>query len=144
MTSLDNSDLSQGASSPSAPAPEELKMWVVIRTDIAMPLGKLAAQVGHAFYAMSDEMWFGDVPKAKWHDYKAYRTGSNAKIAVRADTEAMLLRIHKEAQEAGIPSHLVLDAGRTVFAEPTYTVCAFGPARRSELPPFLRRLRLYE
>lgn len=120
--------------------PEEYKMWLAIRTDIDIPPGKLAIQSGHAFQLLAVEV-FKTNPElyGKYVDNQVV-----VKIAVSVTSEKALLRVREEAITAGIPSMLIRDAGRTVFPEPTYTVCAFGPWLRSELPPFLKRLQLYK
>lgn len=120
--------------------PDEIKMWVAVRQDIdwSSHLGKLANQAGHGFLIA-----FLEAAKLRPDIVQDYVSSSgHAKISVRAKNEDELLRIEREAKEAGIPVALITDAARTVFPEPTRTVCAFGPARRSELPPYLRRLRL--
>ncbi len=114
-----------------------LRMWVAVRTDLAMPRGKLAVQAGHGFATA--------ILKAHARDpalVDAYQADSMAKVAVGVRSVAELEWVAREAGVAGIDHCLVVDEGRTVFAEPTATVCAFGPCTREALPPFLRRLRL--
>lgn len=117
----------------------ELKMWLVVRTDIAMSAGKLAVQSGHAFqwHAVAATQMLPELMTA----YMA--NPGTPKITVRAKSEADLDRIVAEAQAAGVAAIKVVDQGRTEFPEPTATVVAFGPAYRDELPPFLKRLQLY-
>lgn len=119
-------------------AAEEYKIWLAIRADLDMPPGKLAAQAGHAF------MGIGLVAPAQFSYWNAYLESAMPKITVSVPDERGLLKVHEFAEGRGIPHYLVRDAGRTCFSEPTYTVCAFGPCLRSELPPYLKRLRLYE
>lgn len=118
-------------------APEELKMWLAVRIDLPMPIGKLAAQVGHGFVRLVLEAAVADVELVK-----RYQSEGEAKITVQVPNEWGLRRVADECRRAGIPHALVTDAGRTVFDRPTVTVCAFGPRLRSELPAYLRRLRL--
>lgn len=116
---------------------DELKMWLAVREDIEIPPEKLAAQAGHGFCEAL--MRARDVDP---ETVALYRATSHAKIVVRAKNEAFLRRVEREAAAAGIPNAYIVDEGRTVFPEPTATVCAFGPCRRSDLPNFLRRLRM--
>lgn len=116
-------------------AKSELRVWLAIRTDLDMPVGKIAVQAGHGFTAV-----LFDCDAALLADY---RRGSQVKVAVKVGSLAELSRVGEEAARAGIPHMIIKDEGRTVFGEPTETVCAFGPAFPEDLPPFLKRLRLF-
>lgn len=117
--------------------PGELKMWLAVRTDLEMPPGKLAAQAGHGF-TMALLKAMQSAPETA----QAYLSAAHTKVVCRIGAEGGLRRIEQEATEAGIPCALITDAGRTVFGHPTATVCAFGPARREDLPKFLKDLQL--
>jgi peptidyl-tRNA hydrolase, PTH2 family len=117
----------------------ELKMWLAVRCDLNMPPGKLAAQAGHAFSSALLSAFQSDPDCVR-----RYQAHAMPKVVVGVRNEANLQRVAEEARRAGIPSYLVLDAGRTVFAEPTHTVCAIGPCYRSDLPTFVKRLRLLD
>lgn len=117
--------------------PEKYKMWLAVRTDLEMSRYKLATQAGHAYQGLT----FAALAQAQEKLIEYLKTGT-PKITVAVKSEAELLRVHEEAEKAGIPVVLVTDEGRTEFGEPTSTVCAFGPWERDELPPFLKRLQL--
>lgn len=120
----------------SAMAPE-LKMWIVVRSDLDMSTGKACAQAGHAVGRL--HLIANDRDPEK---FSAYISDAAAKITVRADSEHMLLRVEREAVAANLPACLVRDAGRSELPPGTATACAFGPAYHEELPSFLRRLRV--
>jgi peptidyl-tRNA hydrolase len=122
----------------------ELRMYVVVRSDIELPFGKLAPQAGHAFTNALE-----DARRRTPERHAAYMgtgnpqrlTTGQAKIALRgklADIEALL----PEIAAAGIPHCLVQDEGRTVFPEPTITCLAFGPILADERPKRAKRLQL--
>jgi PTH2 family peptidyl-tRNA hydrolase len=113
----------------------ELRMWVAVRVDINMPIGKLCAQVGHGFLLAITRA----IPEIA-HSY--IDSGSMTKITVKVNSEDELKAVEAAAKEAGIPCAFIVDAGRTVFNEPTPTVCAFGPCFRDDLPPLLKSLSL--
>ena len=115
----------------------ERKIWIAVRTDIAMSPGKLAVQSAHGAMGLFDA-------KRRGSDlaFEEYLSGAAPKIAVRVGSESELRRVGAEARAAAIDSYLVVDAGRTELAASTATVCVFGPAYRDELPPFLKRLQL--
>lgn len=119
-------------------ANDELKAWLVVRDDLPeMGRGKLAVQSGHAFVLLSELAREQD-PEG----WRRYLADSMPKIAVKVPNAAGLERAQREAEQAGIPVVSIVDEGRTCFAEPTLTVAAFGPCRRSRLPKFLARLQL--
>ena len=115
----------------------ELKMWIAVRADLDMPVGKLCAQVGHGVASTLMAALQADP-----QNVADYFSNSQTKIAVRVNSEVELIRVHDEARQIGIPTALIMDAGRTIFAEPTRTVCAFGPCEPEKLTGFLKRLRL--
>lgn len=117
---------------------DELKIWLAVRSDLPWVLGKLAAQAAHAFVGVSL------LAVKQSENWMPYKNSAMPKIAVSVPDESSLLKVRDVAQEHGLLHYLVMDAGRTVFSEPTYTVCAFGPYLKSGLPSYLKRLRLYE
>ncbi len=117
----------------------ELRMWLAVRRDLDMPPGKLAVQSGHAF---ATALLSAHVREPRL--VEEYQAAQMSKAVVGVKTLAQLRRVESECIAAGLDHCLVTDAGRTVFGGPTETVCAFGPCRMSDLPPFLGRLRLLE
>lgn len=112
----------------------ELRIWIVVRDDLEMPAGKMMAQVGHAVASLI----FGGNPET----VAAYMRCAQPKITVRAKNLHALERARDEAEASNIGTAFITDAGRTVFPEPTPTVCGIGPCFASDLPQFVRRLRL--
>jgi len=113
----------------------ELRIWCAVRTDLDMPVGKVANQAGHAFVAA---LW------AAPHDIAVAYMGDDGqgKIVVRVKNESELVKMYQICKDAGLTSIIVKDQGRTVFGEPTFTTMAVGPCRASDLPKPFRRLRL--
>ncbi|MGN1008961.1 MAG: peptidyl-tRNA hydrolase, partial [Butyricicoccus sp.] len=118
------------------------KQLIVMRRDLKMRKGKIAAQAGHAcvtaiLMALEKEGRLGEVravdggiglapsekaptPLSEW-----FARGV-AKICVYVDSEEELLAIDRKAKEAGILSALICDNGLTEFhGQPTYTCLAF-------------------
>lgn len=129
-------------------ANNELKMWLIVRQDLNMPAGKLAAQAGHGFMnaafallAKSDPSNFDCEPTRRLREYMS---GSHPKIVVRVKDERELTRAYDEASEANLSPVIIIDEGRTVFGEPTPTVVCVGPCYKEELPKFIQRLQLYK
>ncbi|NOY27714.1 MAG: aminoacyl-tRNA hydrolase [Oligoflexia bacterium] len=125
------------ADSPQPWLRADVKQVLVYRRDLKMRKGKIAAQCAHAALAVflhrdtgtADRM---DVPMngpmAWWLRH------SMAKIVLSVDDESALLRVHELARDAGLPTAVITDAGRTEFhGQPTRTAVAVGPALSTEI-----------
>lgn len=116
---------------------EELKIWIAIRQDIPIPKGKDYTQIGHGV-----DMCIEQAESICPERLRQYRAAARPKITCRLDSLDHMVKVYEQCRKAGLPSAFVVDAGRTVFAEPTATVFAVGPCYRSELPSAARRLQL--
>ena len=123
-----------------------VKQVIVIRKDLKMPPGKLAAQVAHASLGA-----FIDSGNRENYDLIIPITGPNkiwldvefTKICLMVNSEKELLDINKSLLYKNIPKSLVRDAGHTVFKEPTYTCLGIGPWHSEDLDKITGHLKLY-
>lgn len=128
----------------------DVKQVIVIRKDLQMPAGKLAAQVSHAstgaFLKHFNNLGGTLTPK----DKKSY--GNNVdpwlqkeftKICLKVDSEKELLEVYHNCLEANIPCALIKDAGHTVFSEPTLTCLGIGPFNSDDINTITGNLKLY-
>lgn len=115
---------------------EELKIWIVVRQDLDMPVGKMIAQGGHAV-----DWALASAPDDIVSKYRAQMT---PKITVKVKNLYALDRAFNEAKEAGLPCAYIIDEGRTVFPEPTPTCIGIGPCYRAELPKFVQRFQMMD
>ena len=121
----------------------ELRMYLVVRGDIEMPLGKALGQAGHGFCTALIQLMVPDGPFIPDQELVArYYKDNQPKIVVKCKNLAALLRAEQECKDANINYFLVTDAGRTHFPEPTVTCMAIGPCHRSQLPKFIERMQL--
>lgn len=120
------------------------KMMIVMRRDLKMRKGKIAAQAGHAaieaiLTALQKEDRMNDLvitsdgvslkddgreatPLSDWFRYGC------AKVCVYVDSEEALLFIADQASERGIVVSVITDAGMTEFhGVPTRTCLALEP-----------------
>ena len=120
------------------------KMMIVMRRDLKMRKGKIAAQAGHAcveavLMALKKENRLNDIeessdgveltldkktntPLSEWFHYGC------AKVCVYVDSEAELLDLARKAAERGVLSAMITDAGITEFhGIPTKTCLALEP-----------------
>ena len=101
-----------------------IKQVIVVRQDLNMRVGKIAAQSAHA--AM---LFLVDRPARELNDLEqAWLARGMTKICLRVESDVELLDVMAAARAAGLTVHSVTDAGRTAFdGVPTLTCCAIGP-----------------
>lgn len=136
------------------------KQVIVVRRDLKMRKGKIAAQSGHAcveavLLALAKEDRLNDVNAANgWislenKDREAtplseWFANGVAKICVYVDSEEALLDLDRRGREFGFVTALIQDAGHTEFhGEPTYTCMAFEPLYPEQIDPLTGDLPLY-
>ena len=120
------------------PETEELRLYLLVRGDIQMSFGKGMVQAGHAFVGVIE-----NARKTIPETVDLYMVGQTPKISKKAKNIDALLRAQRECREAGIPTALVTDAGRTEFSEPTVTCMAIGPTTRDKLPKYVEKMQLF-
>lgn len=132
----------------------ETKQVIVVRKDLNMRKGKLAAQVAHASMAFLTHQLRHEPGEA--NEYGCYRyeiwlqsrtrewlNSSFAKVVVSVDSEEELRDLIAQAREALITVHEIIDSGRTEFhGVPTLTCAAFGPDIPAKLDPITGQLKL--
>lgn len=115
----------------------EIKQVIIIRRDLNMRTGKLAAQVAHAsiqilLNRMSDEpmlnhtkrsiMLRKNSPLHRWLDDKF------TKIVLYVNSKEELLTLKDNAESIKLYTALITDSGKTEFHnKPTITALAIGP-----------------
>ena len=97
-----------------------MKQVLVVNSSLALPPGKLAAQVAHASIAA-----FLSADKA---DRRKWLEAGMPKIVLDGGTAAQLDRLLQQALDAGLPAQLVRDAGKTLIPAGTVTCLGIGPA----------------
>ena len=111
-----------------------MKQVIVVNQSLHLPKGKLAAQVAHA--AVGAFVEASDDARVNWLEE------GMPKVVLEAASEADLLRLQDLAVQAGIPTLLVEDAGRTVVPAGTITCLGLGPADDEEIDRLTGDLRL--
>ena len=103
----------------------ELKQIILVRQDLKLPKGKLAAQAAHASVEA--------VLKSDPGMVKAWRSQGMAKIVLKVKDEKELVKYFQQAKDAGLTVSLITDAGRTTIAPGTKTCVGIGPAEEEVL-----------
>lgn len=120
---------------------ESYKMVCLVRTDLGMGVGKIAAQVGHAVLGAYQNLIEANKPEWNAALLKWEHTG-NAKIVLKAPNKEELINLSKKAREAGLNTYTVADAGRTQIEPGSLTVCAIGPANSFHIDQITSHLKL--
>lgn len=97
------------------------KLTLVVRADLGMGRGKIAAQAAHAAVTAA-------LANLRTADFRAWLGEGQPKVVLRASSAEHLQAIAAAAVAAGLPVQVIHDAGRTQVAEGTPTCCAIGPA----------------
>ena len=118
-----------------------LKMVFLVRQDLNMGTGKIAAQVGHAVLGAYKNVSYNKDP-LQIDLLNAWEDNSQAKIVLKVKNKEDLLEIEKKAREANINTYMVCDAGRTQIEPGSITVCALGPHYSSTIDKITGHLRL--
>jgi len=104
---------------------DEVKLVLVVRTDLGMTKGKIAAQAGHATLACYKYL-LNHAPSAPL--LKRWERSGQAKIAVQVKSEDEILVLQAQAMSLGLCARIVQDAGRTQIAAGSTTVLGIlGP-----------------
>lgn len=108
------------------------KQVIVVRKDLNMRKGKIAAQVAHAsmkvFFDRQVDYDPGEMKIELTEAMQHWVDNAFTKICVSVNSEAELDAIYEKAIEFGIPAAMIVDSGRTEFnGVPTKTCVAIGP-----------------
>ncbi|EFX73896.1 hypothetical protein DAPPUDRAFT_307543 [Daphnia pulex] len=113
------------------------KLVLVVRNDLKMGKGKIAAQCSHAAVAAYKQM--------KQKDQEILNHWENLgqpKVVVKVDSEEELLSIAANSRSKGLPTTVIRDAGRTQIAPGSKTVLGVGPASSEMVDQVTNHLKL--
>ena len=121
-------------------APPQLKLVCLVRRDLAMGVGKVAAQVAHgalgAYRASAAKGSGGQTLLQQWE------LGGEKIVALGVENEAELQAKLAEAEAHGLTTHVIADAGRTEVAPGSVTVMTIGPDTEEKINAVTGRLSL--
>ena len=114
----------------------EIKQVIVVRTDLDMGKGKIAAQVGHACVLGAEHVRESNPDLfMKWWN-------GQEKVVVKVSSLKELEKIRDGAIEIGIPWSEVTDAGHTQIAPGTTTCISLGPGPEDLIDKITGELKL--
>lgn len=114
-----------------------LKQAIVVRSDLEMGKGKIAAQSSHASLAAYKKT----VEKTP-NEAEEWSEGGAEKIVLKVSSERELKLIYGQALKAKLPAALILDAGHTQIPSGTPTAVAIGPAEEEKIDAITGELKL--
>uniref|UniRef100_A0A7N0TBF7 peptidyl-tRNA hydrolase n=1 Tax=Kalanchoe fedtschenkoi TaxID=63787 RepID=A0A7N0TBF7_KALFE len=98
---------------------EDFKMVLVVRNDLKMGKGKIAAQCSHATLGLYKKI-LHRAPKA----LQRWEMCGQVKVVVKIESEEDMLSLQERAKSLHLPTHVTIDAGRTQIAPNSRTVMA--------------------
>ena len=113
----------------------ELKQVILIRKDLKMSPGKIAAQASHA-----------SVDAVLSSNKKLLKNWKNAgmkKITLKVDSLEELKKYYDKAIEANITASIISDAGHTELSPGTQTCVAIGPGPEMKIDEITSQLKPY-
>jgi PTH2 family peptidyl-tRNA hydrolase len=112
----------------------EFKQCIIVRDDLKLSKGKLAAQVAHAAVSAYEF--------ASRNVREAWKEGGQKKVVLRVPELSALFELKEVARKHGLPTALITDAGLTEVPPGTITVLGIGPAESGELDKITGHLKL--
>jgi len=111
-----------------------MKQVILVRNDIKMPKGKMAAQVGHAVVEAT--------LKSSKTKVQTWRQEGMKKVVLEVDNLRQLYKFKTQAESVGLVTAVIKDAGHTVFKRPTVTCMAIGPDKEELIDKITSALKL--
>ncbi|KAL6086549.1 hypothetical protein STEG23_025874 [Scotinomys teguina] len=116
----------------------EYKMILVVRTDLKMGKGKVAAQCSHAAVSA-----YKQIQRRNPQMLKEWEDCGQPKVVVKAPDEDSLIELLTHAKMLGLTVSLIQDAGRTQIEPGSRTVLGIGPGPVELIDEVTGHLKLY-
>jgi len=113
------------------------KLVVVVRRDLKLSPGKMAAQVAHAAVDCALRSR-ADQERV----FKKWKSEGQKKVVVRVDSERELHELKLAAEDRDLITSIISDAGLTEVPPGTVTVLGVGPGPNAEVDQVTGRLPL--
>ncbi|KAK4770048.1 hypothetical protein SAY87_030580 [Trapa incisa] len=115
----------------------ELKLVLVVRQDLKMGTGKIASQCAHAATGMYAELMQSDR-----YLLRRWEQCGQPKIVCTCRGQEEMNRLREAAENIGLATFVVADAGRTQVEAGSKTVLAVGPGPKELVDTVTGKLRL--
>ena len=111
-----------------------MKQVIVVRNNLKMGKGKIAAQVAHAS--------IGSYKRADKKLREIWEREGAKKIVLKVKDEMELINLQKKVFEKNLPNYLVIDAGLTQLPKATITCLGIGPDEDKKIDELIKDLKL--
>jgi len=111
-----------------------VKQVILVRQDLKLPKGKAMAQVAHASVSA--------LIKSHKDDINKWQSQGQKKVVLKVNDKEELLLYKMKAEDAGLITALVEDAGRTVLEPGTITCLGIGPDKEEKIDKITGKLKL--
>ncbi|RAP51459.1 MAG: aminoacyl-tRNA hydrolase [Methanosphaera sp. rholeuAM270] len=111
-----------------------MKQVIVMRTDLKMGKGKIAAQACHASLCC--------YKKADKSEIRKWEFEGQKKVVLKISSEEEMMELYYLVKENDLPCCLITDAGHTQIESSTRTCFGIGPADDDELDKLTGHLKL--
>lgn len=116
----------------------EFKMVLIVRNDLKMGKGKVAAQCSHAAVSA-----YKQVQRRNPELLKQWEYCGQPKVVLKAPDEDALMQLLMDAKRLGLTVSLIQDAGRTQIAPGSQTVLGIGPGPADVVDKVSGHLKLF-
>jgi PTH2 family peptidyl-tRNA hydrolase len=116
---------------------DEVKQVILVRSDLDMGKGKMAAQVAHA-----SVMAFIEAERENKEEAGRWLKTGQKKIVLKVDDDKAIKKLYEAFKFKKIPCALVNDAGLTQLPQGTITTLGVGPYRKEDIDFFTSSLKL--
>ncbi|ADL57883.1 aminoacyl-tRNA hydrolase [Methanothermobacter marburgensis] len=111
-----------------------MKQVIIVRSDLKMGKGKIAAQACHAS--------IGSFKKTDPDKIRRWEIDGSKKVIVSVKSLDELLEIYESVKDSGISYYLVRDAGHTQIPAGTITCLGIGPDEDEKIDKITGDLKL--
>ena len=112
----------------------EYKLVILVREDLKLPKGKLAAQSGHAAVDV--------VLKSDKKIIDVWKKNGGKKIVLKVKDDKELFKFKQICEDSGLKTALIQDAGHTVLEPGTITCLGIGPDSEIKIDKITGKLKM--
>jgi len=110
------------------------KQVILVRQDLKLPKGKLSVQCSHASVQA--------VLKSHKDDIEKWRSDGMKKVVLKVKDREELMKYKAMAEDNGLVTALITDAGRTVVEPGTVTCLGIGPDKEKKIDKVTGKLKM--
>jgi peptidyl-tRNA hydrolase, PTH2 family len=111
-----------------------MKQVIIVRTDLKMGKGKIAAQCSHASVKA--------VEASAEEDLHQWEQEGSKKVVLKVSSERELVELFQNAKDAKLIAKIIRDAGHTQIEAGSITTLAIGPAKDIKIDFIAGKLKL--